>query len=413
MSEVLLDRLRERPQAFDFYQAVRLLQRAAGEKAALLAEGADPAAEAVRFRAAGGFAFPASDLVAVRALRAGGAAQWEMTVSFLELGGAQGPLPVPLAQRVMDRLADGDTASRDFLDLFHHRLVSLLYRIGRLTQPVLEERLPQDTEPAGWLRALVGIGTPGMQDRLPGTDDRALLARAGLLAREVRSQAGLEGLLADHFGVPVSIQPLVGRWLPIPEDQRTRIGRTGASRTLGTDAALGTRWHDPQAAIGIRMGPMDLALYRAFLPADPVTGNPADGTALMELRELVHFYAGIEMDFVLTLVLRADEVPPAVLRAARAPESPRLGWSAWLHTRPAAVDPEVRVNQHGYMPSDARTSFYSSAEPTRAHCGLHNLDNYYTEEPHAHDNLLQVQKRRFGAQRLHQHPVRLPILQDA
>jgi type VI secretion system protein ImpH len=342
VNEALLDQLRTRPQAFDFYQAVRLLQRAAGD-AALPAEGADPAVEAVRFRATGDFAFPASEVAAVR-WPANEEGQWEMTVSFLGLGGAQGPLPVPLAQRVMDRLAERDTATRDFLDLFHHRLVSLVYRVGRLTQPVLEERMPQETEPAGWLRALVGIGTRGLEQRLPRTNDRALLARAGLLAREVRSQAGLEGLLADHFGVPVSIQPLVGRWLPIPEDQRTRIGTTNAIRTLGVDAVLGTRWHDPQAAIGIRLGPMDLQLYRAFLPADPVTGDPADGAALVQLRELVHFYAGLEMDFVLTLVLRAEQVPSAVVRAARTPESPRLGWSAWLHTRPAPADPEVRVD---------------------------------------------------------------------
>jgi type VI secretion system protein ImpH len=341
VSAPLLERLRERPEGFGFYQAVRLLQREAGAEKALPAVGADPAAEAVRFRAAGDFAFPAADLVAVDAPKGG---QVEMTVAFLALGGAEGPLPVPLAERVRHRAAVGDTAMRDFLDLFHHRLVSLAYRIGARTQPVLEERPPEETEVARWLRALVGIGTPGLQGRLPGTDDRALLARAGLLAHEVRSQAGLEGLLADHFGVPVSVEPLAGRWLPIPDDQRTRIGRAGASRALGVDAVLGTHWHDAGAAIGIRLGPMDLDLYRALLPADPVTGDPADGRAWVELRELVHFYAGVEMDFVLTLVLCAREVPPAVLHAAPTARSPRLGWSAWLHTRPATADAEVLVD---------------------------------------------------------------------
>jgi type VI secretion system protein ImpH len=340
VSPALLDRLRARPEAFDFHQAVRLLQRAAGEDAALPAAGADPGAEAVRFRAAGGFAFPPAELVAVGET---GGGKPELTVAFLALAGAQGPLPVPLAQRAMDRLAEKDTATRDFLDLFHHRLVSLVYRMGVRTRPVLREVPPQDTETAGYLRALVGTGTPGLQQRLPGTDDRALLARAGVLAREVRSQAGLEGLLAGHFGVPVTIEPLEGRWLPIPADQRTRIGRTGASRTLGSDAVLGTHWHDPQAAIGIRMGPMGIGLYRALLPAGPMTGGPADGRAWVELRELVHFYAGVETDFVLTLVLRADEVAPAVPTAARTAESPRLGWSAWLLTAPAAADAEVRV----------------------------------------------------------------------
>lgn len=341
MSTPLLDRLRERPGAFDFYQAVRLLEREMGGRTP--GEGADPAHEPVRFRAAGGFAFPPSDLVAVEPGRDG---KQEMTVAFLALGGAEGPLPVPLAERVLDRVAERDTASRDFLDLFHHRLVSLAYRIGRRTRPVLQEAPPQDTENAGCLRALIGIGTPGLQHRLPGVDDRALLGRAGLLANQVRSQAGLEGLLADHFGVPVTIQPLFGRWLPIPADQRTRIGRTGASRTLGGDAVLGARWHDPQAAIGIHMGPMHLHLYRSLLPAGP-SGDPADGRALVELRELVRFYARVETDFVLTLTLGAPEVPRARLTAARTPESPRLGWSAWVLSQPLADDAVVRVDPAG------------------------------------------------------------------
>ncbi len=340
MNGPLLDQLRARPAAFDFYQAVRLLERAAGG-ACTPGDGADPAAEPVRFRAAGGFAFPPADLVSVRP---GPGGQPEMTVAFLALGGAQGPLPVPLAERAVHRLAENDAATRDFLDLFHHRLVSLVYRMGRRMRPVLQEMPPGETEIAGWLRALVGLGTPGLRDRLPGVDDRALLARAGLLAHEVRSQAGLEGLLADHFGVPVSIQPLWGRWLPIPDDQRTRIGRTGGSRTLGADAVLGARWHDPQAAIGIRMGPLGIDLYRSFLPAEPVTGDPADGRALVELRELVRFYAGVETDFVLTLVLRAPEVPRTRLSAARTAASPRLGWDAWVRTRPLAEDAEVLVD---------------------------------------------------------------------
>lgn len=337
MSAPLLDRLRAHPGAFDFHQAVRLLEREAGPAAG----GEGDTARAVRFRASADFGFPSAEVVSVAPGEDGTP---EMTVAFLSLGGAQGPLPPPLAERVADRAAEGDVAGRDFLDLFHHRLVSLVYQIGRRTRPVLQEVAPHETETAGSLRALIGLGTPGLAGRLPGVDDRALLARAGLLAHQVRSQAGLGGLLADHFGVPVCVEPLVGRWLPIPEDQRTRIGRAGASRTLGSDAVLGARWHDPQAAVGIRMGPMGMDLYRSFLPAEPVTGEPADGRALVELRELVRFYAGAETDFVLTLVLRAAEVPRARLSAARTAESPRLRWSAWVLTRSVAEDAAVRVD---------------------------------------------------------------------
>jgi type VI secretion system protein ImpH len=344
VSTPLLDRLRAHPGAFDFHQAVRLLERqargAAGPDGDAVRPGEGVAPGAVRFRASADFAFPSADVVSVERGEDGTP---EMTVAFLGLAGAQGPLPPPLAERVADQAAEGDVGPRDFLDLFHHRLVSLVYQIGRRTRPVLQEVAPHETETADSLRALIGLGTPGLAGRLPGVDDRALLARAGLLARQVRSQAGLRGLLADHFRVPVCVEPLAGRWLPIPEDQRTRIGRTGASRTLGADAVLGARWHDPGAAVGIRLGPMGIDLYRSFLPAGSRTGDPADGRALVELRELVRFYAGAETDFVLILVLRAAEVPRARLSGARTDVSPRLGWSGWLRTRPAGEDATVLV----------------------------------------------------------------------
>jgi type VI secretion system protein ImpH len=326
--------------AFGFYQAVRLLEGvAAAERAA---GGGTHPSEAVRFRADPGLAFPVSEVVRVR--RGEGGRPAEMTVSFLGLVGAHGPLPMPITERVLERLADGDEAGRDFLDLFHHRLVSLAWQIARRTHPVLQGVLPQETETADALRALVGLGTPGLAGRIPGVDDRALLARAGLLAGQPRSQAGLEGLLADHFGVAVAVEPLVGRWLSLPADQWTRIGRSGGCRTLGADAALGRRVWDPQAAIRIRLGPLPLDLYESLLPRGSHAGAAEDGAALVQLRELVRFYAGVDMDFVLTLVLRAEEAPATTLPAAGAADAPRLGWTSWLRTVPLPADPEVGID---------------------------------------------------------------------
>jgi type VI secretion system protein ImpH len=326
--------------AFDFYQAVRLLEWMA-DAGRGVGEGPHPARGAVRFRADVGLAFPPSEVVEVRRPPAGGPA--EMTVAFLSLAGAHGPLPMPLTERVLERLGEGDAAGRDFLDLFHHRLVSLAWRIGKRTHPVLQGVLPADTETAGALRALVGLGTPGLAGRLPGVDDRALLARAGLLARQPRSQAGLEGLLADHFGVPVAVEPLVGRWLHLPDEEWTRIGGSGAHRVLGTDALLGRRAWDPQAAIRIRLGPLPLDLYRSLLPAAAHEGGE-DGAALVQLRELVRFYAGIDTGFVLALVLRAGEAPPTRLPRAGQPGAARLGWTSWLRTGRLPADPEVFIN---------------------------------------------------------------------
>ncbi|HEX5870365.1 MAG TPA: type VI secretion system baseplate subunit TssG [Longimicrobium sp.] len=327
--------------AFDFYQAVRLLEWTAGAGRGV-GQGADPAREAVRFRAAVDLAFPASEVVAVER-PADGLGPATMTVAFLGLAGAHGPLPMPLTERVLERLAEGDTAGRDFLDLFHHRLVSLAFRIGRRMHPVLQDVFPEETETAEALWALVGLGTPETRGRMDGVDDRAFLARAGLLAGQPRSEAGLRGLLADHYGVPVTIEPLVGGWLRMPDDEWTRIGRTGAHRTLGTDAVLGRRVWDPQAAVRIRMGPLPLELYQSLLPGGRAD-KPKEGAGLTQLREMVRFYAGVETDFVLTLVLRAEEAPPTLLPPAGSPDAPRLGWTSWLRTVPLTADPQVEID---------------------------------------------------------------------
>src|SRR5690606_35714064 len=121
----LIRRLLREPHRFDFFQAVRLLE--------FMQPGREPVGggraagrEAVRFRSAHSLAFPASDVVEINPPRAEGDVP-EMTVSFIGLAGANGPLPRPFAELVVERIARKDRGLRDFLDIFHHRLISLFY----------------------------------------------------------------------------------------------------------------------------------------------------------------------------------------------------------------------------------------------------------------------------------------------
>src|SRR5262249_33498680 len=147
------------------------------------AEGGDPRREVVRFRSQVRLDYPASDVEEVRAPAGGEPA--EMTVNVLGLAGVLGPLPPPVAELVLERSFRGDTALREFLDIFNPRLVSLLYRARKKYRPALDPRSPDRGRVARVLYSLVGLGTPHLSGRL-GLADRSLLPYAGFLVDRPR-----------------------------------------------------------------------------------------------------------------------------------------------------------------------------------------------------------------------------------
>jgi type VI secretion system protein ImpH len=319
---------------FELHQAVRLLERMAGE-AVPVGEGTEPGREAVRFSSRVAFDFPASEVHEV-ALPANPGEPARMTVNVLGLAGALGPLPAPFSELLLERLSAKDPAFRDFLDIFNHRLVSLLHRARKRVRPGLSWDRPDGEGFSRAAFALMGLGTEGARERME-VEDRALLQHTGLLARRGRSAVGLELMLADYFGVGVRCRQLVGRWLALDEEQRTAIGASGSTGRhnalsgLGSGAVLGSRVWDQSAGFELTLGPLALGPFLDFLPI---------GRGFRSLVQLVRFAVGDGLDFTVRLELDAPQVPPCRLGCG-----PRLGWSSWLTTRPrAAHDSQVRLS---------------------------------------------------------------------
>lgn len=307
------------PHRFDFYQAVALIEHARPE-AARVGETAEPDREAVRFDSPVSSAFPAGDIQDLKPAPRGGAPA-EMTINFMGLAGAHGPLPSPVTELVQDRLRERDSAFKAFLDIFNHRLVSLMYRGRKVNRFWIGARGPHDNPFARYLFAIAGLGTDGLRRHL-GTSARALLPYAGLLAHRPRTQAGLAALVAHHFGVVARVVPFRGRWLPIEPDQRTTLGAMGKGRNNGLwrGAVLGTRVWDRMGLFELCLGPMPLKRFRQLLPDAP------DYAALVAI---VRLYAGDEFDADLRLRLDPRQAPPTALSTRG---GSRLGWSTWLKT---------------------------------------------------------------------------------
>ena len=319
----------EEAYSFGFFQAVRLLERLYPRRRPV-GYAFPPQEEAVRFRSWPSINFPPSEIVEIRRRQTGTEeAAPEMTVAFMGLTGPQGVLPSPYTELLMDRLRSKDRTLWDFLDLFHHRMVSLFYRAWeKFRFPVAFERDQQDRF-TGYLFHLIGMGTGHLRGR-QALSDSTMLYYGGQIARRPHSAGSLERILSDHFGVAVRLEQFFGQWLEIDQDSQTCLGL--ANCRMGLDTVLGSRVWDEQSKFRIGLGPLDYSQLVSFLP---------NGPAHQQAVEMVRFLTGLELDFDFQLLLKKEEVPSCSL-GGRAGRPPLLGWTTWLKTVPFQQDdPQV------------------------------------------------------------------------
>jgi type VI secretion system protein ImpH len=281
---------------------------------------ARPDQEVARFGASSSLAFPEGEVA--RLDPPSGDVPARVVVSFMGLTGPQAVLPIEYTCLVADRARRGDTVLRDFLDIFHHRMLALFYRAWEKSHFFAAQERGADDRLAEYVAALCGLGPAEARAALPA-DHRSLLFYTGLLAPQQRSAAALEQLIGDYFDVQASVEQFTGGWYAIDARTQCAVGEErGESEQLGLGAVIGDAVYDPQAAARIRLGPLSRDRYDEFLPG---------GTSRRELRELVRLFVGDTLDVELQLVLNADEVPPC--RLGEPPDAPlALGWYTWLGT---------------------------------------------------------------------------------
>ena len=347
----LSDQLFREPYVFDFFQAVRLLERLAGEDARFrnFLIGLDhPEQEAVRFRSQPSLSFPPNSIILIKPQTPDANAPGkptplaEMIISFMGVTGPTGVLPYHYTALLLRRIRDKDFSLRDFLDLFHHRAISLFYRAGvKYRLPFIYERAKIDPRPSEeaedritWaLYCLTGMGTRGLRGRLE-VPDQALLFYSGHFSHFPRSASVLENLLADYFGLPVRVLQLQGQWLQLASSEQavmpSQANRLGQNNQLGVSMVVGDRVWDIQSKFRLVIGPLTYAQFQRFLP---------NGDALRPLCQLARSYVGMEFDFDVQLLLRPQEVPASRAGGGRS----RLGWNTWSRTGDfrAAVDDAV------------------------------------------------------------------------
>lgn len=313
----LADQLVEEGNHFSFYQAVRLIHALDPEAPKMGFQG-PVERERLRLRPQLSLGFAPADIARVdQSEMADGGTRWHLDVNFMGLYGPSSPLPTQYTEDLIrdEYQGEDNTLVRGFLDLFHHRLLSLLYRVWeKYRHTVQYDPRGRDYYSARLLR-MVGANLDWLpqDEHLPAG---RILAYAGLLTQKPRSAETLRAILADHFPEgEVAVTQCVARDKGISPAQRNRLG--GMNCSLGTDLSLGETVPDRAGFFGIAVGPIIFEDYVDFMP---------DRDSMAQLNELVDLFNSDGLDYEVTVILRGDQTPALQVNNPLH----RLGYSSWL-----------------------------------------------------------------------------------
>lgn len=305
------------PRPYSFTQAVGLLSALVPDGKAV-GYAVSPEEEQIRFRADPSLAFPVADVTGIEVDQRPGHNDplYRVTVTFMGLYGQASPLPSFYSEAIAQS-DDEPNNRRDFLDLFNHRMISLVYRSWLRYRHYLQYRHPGRDHFSKQMLAFAGLGADAVRDKVAPDRPDQLLACVGLLALRTRSGAIVSSVISQMFGhLAVQVEEFVERWVTISPDQRCRLG--AANSGLGSTAVAGARVRDVSGKFNIALGPLDFATFQRHLP---------DGADFTRLRTLVRFLMRDPLEFDVKLKLRREDVPPLRLGG----DAPcRLGWSTWM-----------------------------------------------------------------------------------
>jgi type VI secretion system protein ImpH len=297
----------------DFFSLVPLLERLSPHATRIGGDG-PPSKEALRFRHDPSMGFSTGDIAsgALAYVRDDATdplsskhAVMRLTTTFLGLTGSVSPLPLYIPAEIAHN-HDGENLQANFLDIFHHRLLSLFYRLWTRYQYAREFTSNADDV---WSRRVLALAAPTSEDRAHAQriPRHKLLRLAPLLVPRSRSARGLELALEEVLDLSpgqARVAQLVGGYTPIDEDQRMRLSKKTA--VLGRGAVLGSMAYERGNRFCIRLGPMSASEYPHYIRR---------GERVELVREVVNLMVREPLDYDLELLLMDDALPGFLISA--------------------------------------------------------------------------------------------------
>jgi type VI secretion system protein ImpH len=315
--------LKEKPYKFGFFAALRLIECLYFDRPRI-GMSTRPADDPIRLGQEPAMTFESAGLTSFEPAK--GVQAHRLAVRFLGLLGPNGPLPLHLTEYAQARLhQQGDRTFVRFLDIFHHRMLSLFYRAWANNEPTVGFDRPESDRFSDYVGSLAGLGMPTLRKR-DDISDLTKLYYCGRLSSQTKCAEGLQDILSDYFELPARIEPFVGEWLMLPAENICRLGLDPSNGTLGRSLMAGSKVWGCQHKFRITMGPLSFGDYESLLPV---------GQRIRRLVALVRNYIGDELAWEVRLVLKRTEVP-----AMRLNNRFRLGWTTWLGHGPGEIDPD-------------------------------------------------------------------------
>lgn len=259
-----------------------------------------------------------------------------LIVRLLGLLGPNGPLPLHLTEYAQERKRDyGDSTFARFLDIFHHRMLSLFYRAWANNEPTVSFDRPEADRFADYVGSLEGLGMSALRKR-DDISDQTKFYYSGRMSGQTKCAEGLQAVVTDYFDLEAGIEEFVGEWMRLPQQHICRLGTDKSNGTLGQSVIVGSRVWGSQHKFRIILGPLSAEDYVRLLPT---------GDRIRRLVTLVRNYVGDELAWDVRLILKREAVP-----AARLDGNSRLGWTTWLGERQREKDADDLVlNAFGYV----------------------------------------------------------------
>jgi type VI secretion system protein ImpH len=239
-----------------------------------------------------------------------------LTINAPTLTGIRGVLPAHYSELVVSQQRARAPQLRDFLDIFNHRIFSLLYRSWEKTQPAVQQERDTEDVFTTILSALSGTTAPGH------------LPYAAARIRHACSATTLTRTLQHFTGIRVEIEPLIGGWHTIAPADRSLLA--GSARRAGTapgycgqgqHASLGS------ATLGTRVWIADLGIRIIFYPESIAQVNTLlpGGTCSASLTQLVSSLIGTRLQVHYQLQTRKSYIT-----GTRLGQEKRLGYNSFI-----------------------------------------------------------------------------------
>jgi len=272
--------------------------------------------DALRFRQSHSLAFPPSDVAAYQPGDPNTPS--ELTVHCFGLLGCSGPMPLFLTEYVFKRVHHHkDHALKNFLDIFHHRMISLYYRAWAINQ-ITVNRDWEDDPFSGYLGSLINASGKAYTQTDEISNDARIYYSGRLIQKNMNSE-GLCAILSDYFDTPVKMEQFTGQWISIPHEDQCRLGESENTGLLGKTGIVGRRIWDINQKFKLILGPMNLASYEKMVPGS---------RGFAHLKAWIDSYVGMSFDWDVQLVLKAEEVPDFTVN-----QKIQLGYTSWIKKR--------------------------------------------------------------------------------